>query len=506
MAFQRIDARPAPQFGENHQVEDKYHQHHRIHMLALSCILVIGLALVGTIAGGPVGTLIGLGVGVGLICLRPILMSLFHYIFPHIHHIFLDWDQKIEKPGPAVGEFVRSDMFIEQDGTKSYEMKLAMLRSAQKSILLSPCFAGGEYWQKALDIIEERLEACPELKVTILVAKDLLMPDDVERMEALKAAHPERFNLLMVGRVAHVEPYLHTTENHTKMLVVDDRYFAVGGSSIDAMGACLEPNKKKAEKQNVLASAFAAAMPAKFRDADAFGRGELAETLRDQFFRLYAIWEYRTTGKKEWRHYTAGEVDTVCQPFEDHPNKCPGVKTKVLVSGPEHRGANPIISELGRMIDGAEEGANVSGLYFLPDPELSAVLERKKAQGIAIDGYFGEDSGRLTPKIIFKVNRRGLEKFERAYLFSDPDYFYHKKVWTVDGKRGGIGSCNLAGKSARCDHEVAIIFESRRIAQQLDQGFRADREKSKQMEMNVEHYGARIFGDVLAVVPGQIII
>ena len=133
-------------------------------------------------------------------------------------------------------------------------------------------------------------------------------------------------------------------------------------------------------------------------------------------------------------------------------------------------------------------------------------FRRKKAQGIPVEGYFGEDSGRLTPSIVFKVNRRGLEKFSRAYLFSDHDYFYHKKTYTVDGKRGGIGSCNLAGKSARCDHEIAIIFESVRIASQLDDGFRADRAKSKVMKKDANHYFARAVGDVLAMAPGQLIL
>ena len=313
-------------------------------------MLVLGSILVGTLVGGPVGALVGLGVGIGLICLRPAVVHLFHAIFPHIHHIFLDWNHPIEEPGPMVGQYVRSDLFVEQDGTKSYEMKLAMLESAQKSILLSPCFAGGECWQKALDIIERRMEECPELRVTILISNDLLQPDDIVRMEDLQEKYPDRFNLMMVGLVPHVEPYLHTTENHTKILVVDDLYFSVGGSSIDAMGACIEGKKKEGEGKNLVASVFAASMPGKFRDADSFGKGELAKTLRDQFFRLYAIWEYRTTGKKEWRHYTAGEVDIDCPLFDDNPKKCPGVKTKVLVSGPEHRGANPILSEMGSMI------------------------------------------------------------------------------------------------------------------------------------------------------------
>ena len=36
---QRIDELLAPQFGEQLQVEDKYHQNHRIHMIALSVCL-----------------------------------------------------------------------------------------------------------------------------------------------------------------------------------------------------------------------------------------------------------------------------------------------------------------------------------------------------------------------------------------------------------------------------------------------------------------------------------
>ena len=378
-----------------------------------------------------------------------------------------------------------------------------MLRSAEKSILLSPCFAGGEYWQQALDIIEERLEQCRDLRVTILVMSDLLTVEDRVRLNALRAQYPDRFQMLISGRIPHVDPYLHSTENHTKILVVDDLYFSVGGSPIDERGACLKA-KKGNKKDNLAAVIFKEVMPKKFRDADGFGKGELAKTLRDQFFRLYAIWNYRTTGQKEWLDYQAGPADTYCQEFEEHPHRCPGVKTKVLVSGPEHRGHNPIIHEMMEMIDGANEEANVSGLYFTPDKEFRDLLSRKKKQGIQVHGYFGSDEVGLAQKITYKINRFGLEFFGKVHLFADPTFYYHKKVGTVDGNKGWFGSCNLGGKSIRCDNEVAIFFDSKRIAEQLNRGFLDDKGKATPMKRNAYHYFARAVGHVMDTLIGQV--
>ncbi len=498
----RIEPYRPPQIGEKQQVDDHYHRHHRIKMIALACLLMLGSTIVGAVIGGGVGALMGLGISVGIVAIRCVGAPVFHFFFPNLHHIFLDWDQKIDQTGPPLGKYIRSDLLIEHDGTKSYEMKLAMLKSAQKSILLSPCFAGGEYWQQALDIMQERLEVCLDLKVTILVMSDLLTDQDTARLKALQEQYPDRFHMLISGRIPHLDPYLHSTENHTKILVVDDLYFSVGGSPIDERGACLEARKKV--KDNLAGRIFKELMPKKFRDADGFGKGEIAKTLRDQFFRLYAIWEYRTTGKKEWLHYAAGEIETVCPEFENHPKKCPGVKTKVLVSGPEHRGHNPIVHEMMGMIDSAEEGAYVAGLYFTPDKEFKDVLIQKKKQGIEVHGYFGSDEVGFAQKITYKINRFGLQFFSKVHLFSDPTFYYHKKVGTVDGKKGWFGSCNLGGKSIRCDHELVIFFESKRIANQIDQGFREDRQKANPMKQNTYHYFARAIGNFINTVIGQV--
>jgi hypothetical protein len=494
---------PPPQFGEVRQFEDAYHRHHRIKMIALAILFILGSTVTGAILGGGVGALFGLGISIGVIGARYGGIHLFHLIFPHKHNIKLDWDKNIPHPGPTLGKYVYSDMLIENDGEKSYNMKLAMLRSAQKSILLSPCYAGGEYWQETLDIIEERMKSCVDLKVSLLIANCLMTDEDRERIKQFQQSYPDQFNVVITEFQFGIYPYLHMAENHTKILVVDDKYFSTGGSPINERGACLK-NKKKNGKDNLVGALFNELMPKKFRDADGFGKGEVAKTMRDQFFRLYALWNYRTTGKREWLHYEAGETDSVCREFEDHPNRCPGVKTKVLVSGPEHRGHNPIIHEMMGIIDGAKKGANISGLYFTPDKEFKDLLTRKKKERVEVHGYFGNDQIGLGQKLTYKINRFGLEFLAKVHLYSDPTFYYHKKVGTVDGKKGWIGSCNQGGKSLRCDHELTLFFDSKRIVDQIDQGFREDREKAKPMERNAYHYFAKAIGNVMQVLIGQV--
>ena len=99
----RIEPYHPPQIGERHQVEDDYHRNHRIKMIAMACFLVLSCTLAGALFGGGVGALIGLGISLGVIGVRSVGVPVFHFFFPNLHHIFLDWDQKLSSPVLLLG-------------------------------------------------------------------------------------------------------------------------------------------------------------------------------------------------------------------------------------------------------------------------------------------------------------------------------------------------------------------------------------------------------------------
>ena len=117
------------------------------------------------------------------------------------------------------------------------EWKLQLIKNAEKSIIFSGCYLGGELFNQALDEMKVQLEAKPALDVKVIGSEYMLDSSNKERIAALEKAFPDRFLMKVTSEVEHYQSPISGKgvfrTNHTKLLVVDyGKYYVIGGSGM----------------------------------------------------------------------------------------------------------------------------------------------------------------------------------------------------------------------------------------------------------------------------------
>jgi hypothetical protein len=174
-----------------------------------------------------------------------------------------------------------------------------LISTAQSSIELSPNFAGGKAFCEILDLIAIGMSKHPQLRVHLILSKDLL--EDLDRGKLEELAQNEQFVYLVTDRLFYPHPFVHTEENHVKLLIVDGKYFVMGGSGIHPkMIRDTYSHENMGNEKSTFAAQF---VDQAFHDADLVGTGEAVGELRHHFFGLFSKWEERTLAVKKNRFF-----------------------------------------------------------------------------------------------------------------------------------------------------------------------------------------------------------
>jgi hypothetical protein len=433
------------------------------------------------------------------------IIEIFDRIINHLFHKYrLDFEPGTNnQSAPELGAFVKTDVRVSNHATESLEWKKAIINSAKQSIELSGNFVGGQAFRDTLDVMEERMKHYPELQVHLLMSPDLLEADDLQKLNELQARYLNQFHYLVTERVYTLHPRPLSEENHVKLLVVDEKYFVTGGTGIhEKMAREIVPGEQ--EDRGSFGSKF---IDKAFRDTDLIGRGDVAKTMRNQFYNLYRIWEYRSTGQAESRYFDLNpeEETGICEQFDDEENLITNVDLKFVVGGPEHRGNNPITHELSQLISGAQEEVRMANLIFNPDQEIKDILSRKKREGVAIKGYFngtGEQSSAAHYMYALPC-RYNYDLLTEAYEYDIRDQLYHKKVTTIDNDLTVVGTANLGVKSAMCDYESICVIRDQRVNGLMKEALDIDRENSARFEgAHLASQRSRIAGRIAGAILG----
>jgi len=396
------------------------------------------------------------------------------------HRYRLAFDSKINhSAAPALGSYSKVDLRVSNHATESLEWKKALISSAQHSIELSANFAGGEDFRDVLNLMEHRMSLYPDLKCHLILSSDLLQKQDILYLKKLKECYPH-FNYLITERIYTLTPELLSEENHVKMLVVDGQYFAMGGTGIHEKMS-REEIPVNASKNNFLADKL---IDQAFRDTDIIGHGNAAQTMRNQFFNLYRIWEYRMTGQEMNRFFdTDSEKAGRCKIFHHEDNLIKDSSLKYVVSGPEHRNKNPISSEIADLTTQAKTEIRITNLLFNPDQTINAALKNAKDKKIHIKGYFnGTSKNSSSAHYLYALpNRYNYHLLTDVFEYHKKDQLYHKKVITVDSRYTVVGSFNLGVKSAKCDYENICVIDDIRVAQLMNNALDGDAKFSEHL-------------------------
>jgi len=359
--------------------------------------------------------------------------------------------------------------------SESFAWKKEFIASAETSIELSANFAGGKDFIEILDLLKQKMKAKPRLRVHILLSEDLLEAKDRKRLIQLKKQFGNRFHYLITKVHAQILPFPQSKENHVKMLVVDGKYFVMGGSGIHQRMTREKAPSKDMSKEISSRIVRAVVAPC-FRDTDLIGEGVTASIMRRHFFTLFHQWELKTEDKKIKNRFfsIAGALRGTSYRFLEEPHMIYGAKIKFASCGPNTPENNPITRLIVKRILKARRVIHIANFLFNPHNSIKQALYLKKTCGIKTIGHFSGSQSRKLNHIFTLNNRYNYDLLSKAYEFTRPQCLYHKTVLTVDGIYGLIGSYNFGQKSALGDNEIAIQIKDPRAVAQINQGLQED--------------------------------
>lgn len=411
-----------------------------------------------------------------------------------------------------LAEEEKNAIIVCENGVEMFDWDLDFLREAKHSVEIGACFFGGEIAQTLLKEVEARLEKVPDLQVYILTTPVLLEDADYKRIEHLRLRFPDNFHLTHSSTVSIVWPDVSGIDNHVKMFVVDEKYFSAGGTNLDEAqvtdGTYTPP--KKYNKISVLSD-----LPPGMRDQDVVGRGPIAKQMRTSFYKLYALWEhYNKTHllEKDPEKFANNSyaVKVTEKPYLERFEKSEQRhdleehQIKLLIGGPHQYPHNSITHEYVRLIKEAKEEIIIANMYFCPvDPILKALIDavNRGVRLTLITNGVSDVAPQYTQYFCW-ANRihyvpvfyGGTYHFWDAwsvankpvknthiYEYNVQDILLHKKMMIVDNRIFVVGSYNLGERSDIGDYELALIIDSKEVAQAIRQVHERDKSLSREV-------------------------
>lgn len=401
---------------------------------------------------------------------------------------------------PQVGRYYETRLLVAKTADEGYKWKKKLIRSAETSIELSANYAGGKEFRKIVGLIEQRLQEKPALRAHLLINPEMLEPEDKHALKALHDRYPERFLFLIHSPQVHFEGGIHTEENHVKMLVVDEKYFVTGGTSIHPRLS----RETKGERPDVKApQAFMArSLDLSSRDNDIVGESEkVASVMRRQFYSLFQVCEMHVQNRPvEERFFACIGPKGLCDEFQKaHPLE--RVRMKVIVGGPEHRLDNPITRQYVTRIRKARESIVLANMQFYPNERIRKALEQKQQEGVPITLLTGGASDKSCIGRCLQVWRSRVQYHipKDVYEYQVPKQMFHKKIAVFDTRHTIIGSYNLGRKSSLYDHEMICVIKDERVTGVFQEVLAEDKKRSREMRPSIlkNHMWHRLFGGLL---------
>jgi phosphatidylserine/phosphatidylglycerophosphate/cardiolipin synthase-like enzyme len=269
-------------------------------------------------------------------------------------------------------------------------------------------------------------------------------------------------------------------ENHVKLLVVDAKYFALGGSSIteaQRREVVLDADEEIGYVNKYL-------LPRAYRDTDIIGLGIVSQRMRVEFFKLYRIWENRMKGIHTERYFPVEEGNGgVCAEFHHPQGLSTNANVRFFVGGPEHRNNNPITHAHLNLIHSASKSIRIANPQFNPDERVLKALAEKKANGVSIIGQFNNEVQKI---LLIYSSRTNYWVLNKAFEYSNGPTLFHSKLMIADDQRVLIGSYNQSQRSAFSDYEIALEIDDENCARQVVEALNKDIDFSVEYDINTD--------------------
>ncbi len=395
--------------------------------------------------------------------------------------------------------------------------KLELLRNAKQTIEMSAGFAGGDIFLKVLAIFQEQLAKNPNIQIHLMISQNsgLLSDGEKSQLSDLAKRYPNNlhFQVNSPSGLMIQAKGVYTTENHMKIIIIDEKYFLLGGTNlIDNQSHGLVDQGYKPDR---IQDAF---LPRASRDMDVVISGSMAKVLREEFFQIYELFksgkslrdnagpiyftETRKTPVKE-------EGRAVLEAFERNPEVVKNANVYGLVSGPRFQ--NHLIGQLyDHYVSSAEYSIDLAHMYFFPIDKIYNHLVDAAKRNIRINVITNgvrlkssaANASFATYVYINRVNyvpiifgrtfnfwqkddaKKAKQNDTKIYEFNVDYTLFHKKVMVVDNRYSMIGSYNLGKKSENSDFEVEVVIDSIEVADKILEVLENDKKLADTVTVN----------------------
>lgn len=433
------------------------------------------------------------------------------------HYLLIIYLSFFTSLGSFERPFEENHALLAKSPEEATDWKLDLIRGAEKRIYMMAGYSSGAILGKTLSIFEELLSSKPELKIWFFASNfpGFVTEADASRMKAMSSMYPNRFHYLVRASSENYKQAegLFNTENHAKLLIVDEKFVLLGGTN-------LVDNLSRSEvKENNMPSGMF--LPKAALDQDIVLWGSSFHNLKMDFFRVWEMFEMNHRFENSLgESYTTSnmpsdlaEEEKGINPFiETHPEGIFPVHAKTYLAGPRVN-HHQIQEDYAKLIAEAKSEIQMGQLYFFPvakifDRLLEAANRNVKIMAMT-NGFWNE----YTPKestLWFFVHRSRVHYFPimmgrhfsllqstearkatsknvEIYELNEDYVMYHKKSMTVDGKFTVIGSYNFGQKSAYSDYEVVTVIDSKEATAQINAILQADRSRGTLITKDVAY-------------------
>lgn len=390
--------------------------------------------------------------------------------------------------------------YLTKDADETTEWKSLLIREANTSLEISTGYCMGLVFENLLREVHLKLESNPTIKVHMHLFQIMgfITPDNIGYLEALKSVYAGRFYYIITtdSEVLMQEDRAYISENHTKIIIVDEKYYLLGGTNL------VDPLSSKDVTKYPIANNIAGQFfPRAAYDMDAIIRGPMAKKLRKEFFNLLALHDsgepiqshFGEFQPKSTAYFPVEEKNKVCiGHFDGNPDTAHDVKAFAVIAGPRMQ-LHTIGNMYEQTIKNAQVSIDIGNMYFFPRKtiyeELMRAVNRNVALSVITNGlrednalnnisidmygyinrlnYFPVMAGRHYSIWEMFSSINGDKGNTSIYELKLSSVLYHKKVMTVDNRYSIIGSYNLGMKSEDAAFEVATLIDSPKIAAQM---------------------------------------
>jgi cardiolipin synthase len=346
----------------------------------------------------------------------------------------------------SVGAFFTegNQVTVLKNGVEIFPSMLEAIGGAEESIeFLSFVYWTGEVAREFADALSERARAGVRVRVLLDAYGSKPMRDALLDQMRASGVHVERFRPIVRWKLWESD---HRT--HRKILVVDNRIGFTGGVGIasewegDARG------------------------PEEWRDTHLRVVGPAATALRAVF-----LTDWRDTGHPIVP--TDVSVDTSTAAAESEV---------AVIDGSAQIGYNDAELVLEALVAVARERIFIQTPYLNPTWELVESLELAVQRGVDVELIIPGPhiDKRISRVMAGETSQRLIAAGARVWAYQPT--MMHVKAMLVDGALSLVGSINVNRRSTEKDEEVALAISDRRVTAELEDHFREDREKSRQLD------------------------